>query len=288
MQETNVTKMLEWYEQKYPLKKRKWQKRPPLPHRNKMNPSLKKRRIKMTQDPRFLNVRGTGYFNLRGIVVHESLNLFRDKYLPFLHLRIGENYRPALLWYVMRWRAFQSIIECCDIMASTYPQIEFYYEKLVCDALECLESHLRRLYNQIISRLERNQKLEEILSGYIHFVQEETHFVIISGLKIYFKPDWLQIGPEFMYLTDFKSGTFNKQSFSFEKNRLQALLYAFFLEFCYFPKKVIQVTVHYLGNNKRWDVTFSDTLREETQEFVRKYCISMGIQVPINGPLISS
>lgn len=253
-----------------------------------MHPSLWQRWLQMKRDPRYSRVRDYGYPRIKGMVIHESLSLFKDRDLPFLHLRIGDSYKPALLWYTMRYRAYQSIIECCENMAAgDFPQINFYYEKLVCEALECLESHLSHLFNQIVPRLERHQMLEDIVNHYMHFLQEEDHTVDIQDLTIYFKPDWVQIDPEFIYLTDFKSSNFHNNSIYFEKQRLQLIIYAYLLEICYFPKKVALITIHFLGNNRIWQVPFTLALREEAQDVIRNYCLSRGFNVPKTGSLKS-
>jgi len=275
MSDTSVSKILKYFKAKYPQRgggNRTWVHNPQRSDR--MHPSLWQRRLKMLRDSRYHRVENYKYHRIKGMVIHESLRLFKEQFLPFLHLRIGDQYRPTLFWYNMRFKAYECIIECCDNMnAGDFPQIDFYYEKLVCDALECLESHLSNLYNQIIPRLERNQKLRDIIEGYMEFLQEENHFVNISGLTIYFQPDWLQINPEVMYLTDFKSGEFKINSSFFKSDRRQVLLYAYLLEICYFPKKIASITLHYLGDNKTWKTNFTDILREEAWNDIREYSL---------------
>jgi len=268
---TNVTTIVDWVTRDDPPP-------PPLPPHEwvPQNPVMAKRWSIARADSRFQRVEDYKFSRVRGMVVHESVRLFKEEYLPYLHLHAGKGDNLVLLWYNMRFDAFQSIREVCRNMAEgDFPQVNVFKENLIYDALERMQYYLNSLFDDITSRFEKNQKIDEILDGCVDFLHEEHHSIELHGMEVNFTPDWLQVDPEFIYLADFKgSSVFQK------KDRLQVLLYAYLLEICYYPKKVRKITIHYLGEQRDVNIPFTDETRKEADAVLRCYLRAEKVHIP--------
>lgn len=212
------------------------------------------------------------YSRIKGMAIHEAINHFKENGLERVIARIGEDDDPVKLWHSMKYYAFLSLLACCDNMIlGNFPEVKYHKEEIVYEGMRAMESHLGTVFNRIVYRLNLGHPMDQVLLNYIQVLQEKSLFYTIDGLKIFFKPDWVEFDPDSIFLVDFKTGVWNDKHPIPQKDRMQVMLFGYLLEKRFYPKVVNDLTVHYLGNDMTWSIPFSNELRYDARTIINKY-----------------
>jgi len=204
----------------------------------------------------------------RGILIHESIEIFIRNHLSNLPLYFGENVSYFKLWYYLNREFYRAILEAFSQNEEELPQIKEWEGRLLYYCMKAARVLIRRILRLIVKRLEKDHKLENILQDLTPLLQERSMKINYNGVIIFFKPDWIDYELNRAIITDFKSGKYNKQLSM--KNKLQVLLFAF----CFSKYQKIPVEwceIYYLKHNKKEIIKINDPMMKLAKHAVDEY-----------------
>ncbi len=204
----------------------------------------------------------------RGILIHESIEIFITNHLPNLPLYFGDNISYYKLWYYLNREFYRGILEVFIQNEEELPQIKEWRGELLYYCMKAAKVLIRRILRLTVKRLEKNHKLENIFDDITPLLQERSMKIKYNGIIIFFKPDWIDYELNRAIITDFKSGEYNKHLSM--KHAFQVLLFAFcFSKYQKIP--VEQCEIYYLKHNKREIINFNEPMKKLAKYMVNEY-----------------
>ena len=204
----------------------------------------------------------------RGILIHESIEIFVKNHLSNLPLYFGEDVSYYKLWFYLNRKFYRAILEAFSQNENNLPQIYEWKGDLLYYCMKAARVLIRRILRLTIRRLEKGHKLENILDDLTPLIQEKSMKINYNGVIIFFKPDWIEYELNRAIITEFKSGKFNSQLS--QKNILQVLVFAF----CFTKYQKIPVEwceVYYLKQGIKEIIKFNDSMMKLARYVVDEY-----------------
>ena len=235
------------------------------------SPKFKKPIYKLGKEFLRKNYKSSSQYNFsrcRGILIHDSIEIFIKNHLSNLPLYFGEDIHYYKLWYYLNREFYRASLEAFSQNEESLPQIHEWKGDLLYYCMEAARVLVRRILRLTIRRLVKGHKLENIINDLTPLIQEKSMKINYNGIIIFFKPDWIEYELNRAIITEFKSGVYNNQLLM--KNILQVSLFAF----CFVKYQKVPVEwceIYYLKHNKKERIEFDNLMMDYSKYVVDEY-----------------
>ena len=239
-------------------------------HNNK-SVQIKKRWNEIRKDPKYKNpqVVKYGFFALKGMLVHEVLRALVSNIIPDLSAQVSTPTDLVNLCFALNWHAYYETISSLHNLRVNYPQIAVFDEMLVYSVMKDIRNVLGSILFEIDTLLTQGHSLGSILLNYTNIRLEKEGKIPYKNLIIHYRPDWVHIKPEGIYVLEFKAGYLQQGQFVNAQDRFQVILYAWCLSQRF--RRPVKVAVFYTQSNQVWEAEFTKDMEQEVEHIVKQY-----------------